>query len=76
MLFCESAAADRRHRGGLMNEFLNMGGYAGYVWPAYGLSLVGLLGLAFAIWRRGRTLRNRLRKLERARESGATRKAD
>ncbi|GAI22904.1 unnamed protein product, partial [marine sediment metagenome] len=24
----------------LVSEFLNMGGYAAYVWPAYGLTLV------------------------------------
>ena len=23
-----------------MSEFLDMGGYAGYVWPAYGLTLL------------------------------------
>ena len=23
-----------------MNEFFNMGGYAAYVWPSYGLTLV------------------------------------
>jgi heme exporter protein D len=23
-----------------VNEFLNMGGYAAYVWPSYGLTLV------------------------------------
>jgi len=26
-----------------MNEFLNMGGYAFYVWSAYGISLVVLI---------------------------------
>jgi heme exporter protein D len=28
-----------------MNEFLAMGGYAAYVWPAYGVALVILAGL-------------------------------
>ena len=28
-----------------MNEFLEMGGYAAFVWPAYGLSLLVLIGL-------------------------------
>lgn len=46
-----------------------MGGYAGYVWPAYGVSALGILGLAFAIWRRGRSLRRRLEKLESARDA-------
>lgn len=26
-----------------MNEFLNMGGYAAYVWSSYGISLVVLI---------------------------------
>jgi len=26
-----------------MAEFLNMGGYAGFVWPAYGLALLILI---------------------------------
>jgi len=30
-----------------MNEFLAMGGYAGYVWPAFGLTVAVL---AFNIW--------------------------
>ncbi len=47
-----------------MSEFLSMGGYAAYVWPAYGVSALGILGLAFAIWRRGRLLRRRLDKLQ------------
>lgn len=32
-----------------MSEFLNMGGYAPYVWPAYGLTLAVLGGLALTI---------------------------
>lgn len=28
-----------------MGEFLSMGGYAGYVWPVYGLAFVVMLGL-------------------------------
>jgi heme exporter protein CcmD len=27
--------------------YLEMGGYAAYVWPAYGISLLGLGGMAF-----------------------------
>lgn len=26
-----------------MSEFLNMGGYAAYVWPSYGLTLVVII---------------------------------
>ncbi len=28
-----------------MSEFFNMGGYAGYIWPAYGVSALVLVGL-------------------------------
>ncbi|MGE0410231.1 MAG: heme exporter protein CcmD [Amphiplicatus sp.] len=52
-----------------MSDFLSMGGYAAYVWPAYGLSAGALLGLAFWIWRRGRVLKRRLREIE-ARKDG------
>jgi heme exporter protein D len=34
--------------------FLAMGGYAGFVWPAYGVALVVLTGLAVNSWRRYR----------------------
>lgn len=32
-----------------MTEFLHMGGYAPYIWPAYGLTLVVLGGLAVRV---------------------------
>lgn len=38
-----------------MSEFFNMGGYAGYIWPAYGLSalvLIGLVAQSLAAYRR------------------------
>jgi heme exporter protein D len=34
--------------------FLAMGGYAGFVWPAYGVTLVVLVALAVDSWRRYR----------------------
>jgi heme exporter protein D len=40
--------------GALMGEisaFLAMGGYAGFVWPAYGLAFAVLGGLALSSWR-------------------------
>lgn len=41
-----------------MNEFLAMGGYAAYVWPAYAIFLVVLLADALApVLRRRRVLR-------------------
>jgi heme exporter protein D len=39
------------------SAFLAMGGYAAYVWPAYGASLAGLAGAVIwtlAGWRRAR----------------------
>jgi heme exporter protein D len=37
-----------------LSEFLAMGGYAAYVWSAYGLSLVVLAGLVVTTARRHR----------------------
>ncbi|HXI87663.1 MAG TPA: heme exporter protein CcmD [Parvularculaceae bacterium] len=54
-----------------MQQFFAMGGYAAFVWPAYGLSVIGLVGLALFIWRRGKTLREKLAKLEASRSGGA-----
>jgi heme exporter protein D len=34
-----------------MAEFLAMGGYAAYVWPAYGMAALGLAGITLATWR-------------------------
>lgn len=50
-----------------MNDFFHMGGYAAYVWPAYGVSALGLGGLTFHIWRRGRELARKLTAIETAR---------
>ena len=47
-----------------MIEFLNMGGYASYVWPAYAVSGLAIGGLVFAIWRRGRALQRRLKDID------------
>jgi heme exporter protein D len=35
-------------------DWLAMGGYAGFVWPAYGLTAAVLGGLALHSWRRHR----------------------
>ena len=54
-----------------MQDFFNMGGYGGYVWPAYGASLFVLTALAAAVWRRGRSLDARLkREQSRAADGG------
>ena len=37
---------------GNIRAFLSMGGYAAFVWPAYGVALAVLGGLALFSWRR------------------------
>lgn len=37
-----------------MQEFFAMGGYAAYVWPAFGFTLLVLLGLFVHSWRASR----------------------
>ena len=37
-----------------MSDFFAMGGYAGYVWPAFGFAAVVLLGLLLQSWRAAR----------------------
>jgi heme exporter protein D len=39
---------------GEIDAFLAMGGYAAFVWPAYGVAVVVLGGLALFSWRRYR----------------------
>ncbi|ANC92610.1 heme exporter protein CcmD [Azospirillum humicireducens] len=50
-----------------MNDFLNMGGYAAYVWPAYGIATLVLLGLLVATWKGLRNAEATLKALESAR---------
>ena len=45
-----------------MKDILDMGGYAGYVWTCYGLSLIGLCALA---WISRRSLNEAKRTVER-----------
>ena len=47
-----------------MSEFFAMGGYAAYVWPAYGATALILGGLGYAVWRRGQILKKRLAEQE------------
>jgi heme exporter protein D len=48
-----------------MSDFWNMGGYAGFVWPAYGISLLGLGGAMTWTWRSWRIAKARLAALEK-----------
>lgn len=35
-----------------MNEFLAMGGFGAFVWPAYGVAALAVGGMALTAWRR------------------------
>ena len=50
---------------GEVDRYLAMGGYAGFVWPAYGVALCVLGGLAWQSWRRYRASSNMLERLQR-----------
>lgn len=59
-----------------LTDFLAMGGYAAYVWPAVGLTLVMLIGFVVSSLGRLRRTRRQLAALEAARQaSRAQRKA-
>lgn len=45
--------------------YLEMGGFAVYVWPAYGVAFAVLGGLAVHSWRRYRASKSALAELER-----------
>lgn len=47
-----------------MAHFLAMGGYAGFVWPAYGASLIGIAGILFVTLRDYGRAKRRLKQLE------------
>jgi len=46
-------------------NYLAMGGYAAFVWPAYGTALAVLGGFAWYSWRRYRASAEALEKLQR-----------
>ena len=48
---------------GTLAAYLAMGGYAGFVWPAYAITAVVLGGLAIQSWRRYRASRDALTRL-------------
>jgi len=48
-----------------LSAWLAMGGYAGFVWPAYGIAVVVLGGLTLHSWRRYRASAEGLARLQR-----------
>ncbi len=53
-----------------MSEFLRMGGYAPYVWSAYGVTLIVLIYNAWAAYRHHAKLLARVRETEAVDEAG------
>ncbi len=51
-----------------VNAYLAMGGYAVYVWPAYGLATAVLGGLSLYFWLRYRNSERSLDRLQRRAE--------
>ena len=47
-----------------IREFLVMGGYAPFVWPAYGLTFIVLILNAVIPWRREKRLKRKLSKTD------------
>ena len=58
---------------GSVSEFLDMGGYAGFVWPAFGLTALVMVWLLVASLRR---LRANERLLARTGKPGASKRRD
>ncbi len=50
-----------------LREFLDMGGYAPFVWGAYGFCAVVLIAMLVQSWRRLRANEETLRRIEAAR---------
>jgi heme exporter protein D len=58
-----------------LSEFLAMGGYAAYVWSAFGFALVVLLGLLGQSWRAAHQRKAELAQLRELVRSGRARPA-
>lgn len=57
-------------------EFLRMGGYAAYVWPAYGLTALVMLGLLVISVRSLKVRRRELARLEGSRGGRGARRRE
>ena len=47
-----------------MTEFLQMGGYAAFIWPSWGLAVLVLLGVTVSSLRHGRRVQKELEQFE------------
>ena len=47
-----------------LGRYLAMGGYAAFVWPAYGIALLALGGMTVMSWRRYRASERALENLQ------------
>lgn len=54
-----------------MRDFIEMGGYGLYVWPAYIVSFAVLAALSALIWRRGKSLGAKLKREQARRGENA-----
>lgn len=50
-----------------VSDFFAMGGHAGYIWPAFAVTFVGMVGLLFATLRGWRQSEQMLRSLRQER---------
>lgn len=48
-----------------MSDFLAMGGYGAFIWPAYGVSLLALIAIVWQSWAAWRAAKKKLDALER-----------
>lgn len=51
-----------------LDAFLSMGGYGGFVWPAYGIAALGLVGAWLISWRGLKTREREFEALKRERQ--------
>jgi len=52
-----------------MSEFLNMGGYAAYVWPSFGVTALLMVAEPILLRRRNAEILRRIRRLIRMNEA-------
>lgn len=50
-----------------INEFFAMGGHAGYVWPAYAVTAIVMLGVLVASLKGRKTAESQLKRLQESR---------